>query len=431
MSNIPMTSRSLAYELLQKAEKSKQYSNIALDHALESSDLSSADKRLASILFYGVIERRLTLDYRISQLSSRPINELDARALCALRLGLYQLMYLDRVPVHAAINETVDLCPKKSSGFVNAILRAHTRTEITLPPREDEVSFLSLSYSVCEPLVKKFVDSYGVETTESILSGFERAADTTLRVNTLRISRDELAKGIDGASYTQNSPVGLYAKGSVRQMHGFDDGLFFVQDEASQICVEALDAKSGELVLDICSCPGSKSFGTAIKMKNSGRIISFDLHENKLSLVRSGAQRLGITIIETRAADGRDNIPELEGAADRVLCDVPCSGFGVLAKKPELRYKDPKESENLPRIQRAILDNACKYAKKGGVLVYSTCTLLPEENEKNIFAFLSDHPEFELCPWKVGGINATEGYITLLPHVHRTDGFFIAKLIRK
>ena len=431
MSNLPMTARSLAYELLQKADRSKQYSNIALDHALESSDLSNTDKRLASILFYGVIERRLTLDYRISQLSSRSISELDAKVLCALRLGLYQLMYLDRVPAHAAINETVALCPKKSSGFVNAILRAHTRTEMTAPPREDEVRFLSLSYSVCEPLVKKFVDSYGVETTEDILRGFERSSDTTLRVNTLMTSREELSKRIDGSSYTQNSPVGLYAKGSVREMQGFDDGLFFVQDEASQICVEALGGKSGELVLDICSCPGSKSFGTAIKMANDGKIISFDLHENKLSLVRSGAQRLGINIIETRAADGRDGIPELEGMADRVLCDVPCSGFGVLAKKPELRYKDPKESENLPKIQRAILDNACKYVKSDGVLVYSTCTLLPEENEKNIFAFLDDHPEFKLCPWQVGDIDATEGYITLLPHVHKTDGFFIAKLIRK
>lgn len=431
MSNAFMTARSLAFELLQKADKSNQYSNIALDHALESSDLSNADKRLASILFYGVIERKITLDYRISQLSSRAINELDENVVCALRLGLYQLMYLNRVPAHAAINETVVLCSKKSRGFVNAILRAHTRTEMSAPPRDDEIRFLSISYSVCEPLVRKFAECYGVETTEDILRGFEHSTDTTLRVNTLLTSRDELSERIDGSTYTQNSPVGIYAKGSVREMTGFNDGLFFVQDEASQICVEVLGGKSGELVLDICSCPGSKSFGTAIRMGNEGKIISFDLHENKLSLVRSGAQRLGINIIETRAADGRNRISELDGTADRVLCDVPCSGFGVLAKKPELRYKDPKESENLPRIQRAILDNACKYVKSGGVLVYSTCTLLPEENEKNIFAFLGDHPEFKLCPWQVGDIDAAEGYITLLPHVHKTDGFFIAKLIRK
>jgi 16S rRNA (cytosine967-C5)-methyltransferase len=217
----------------------------------------------------------------------------------------------------------------------------------------------------------------------------------------------------------------------VRELYGYDNGLFFVQDEASQICVEALDAREGDTLLDICACPGSKSFGSAIKMNNKGRILSFDLHENKLSLIRSGALRLGIDIIETRAADGRIEIPELIGCADRVLCDVPCSGFGVISKKPELRYKDPKESERLPEIQRAILNNACKYVKRGGVLVYSTCTLLPEENELAIKDFLSHHPEFELVPFIVGKIEATDGYITLYPHIHKTDGFFISKLIRK
>jgi 16S rRNA (cytosine967-C5)-methyltransferase len=166
-------------------------------------------------------------------------------------------------------------------------------------------------------------------------------------------------------------------------------------------------------------------------MNNKGRILSFDLHENKLSLIKSGADRLGISIIETRAADGRIEIPELVGCADRVLCDVPCSGFGVISKKPELRYKDPKESERLPEIQRAILDNACKYVKRGGLLVYSTCTLLPEENELAVKDFLSRHPEFELVPFAVGKIEAKDGYITLFPHLHKTDGFFVAKLIRK
>ncbi|MBP3370258.1 MAG: 16S rRNA (cytosine(967)-C(5))-methyltransferase RsmB [Clostridia bacterium] len=431
MSNNIATPRSLAYELLQRAEKSKQYSNIALDHALEASNMSNADKRLASVLFYGVTERKLTLDYRIAQLSSRKINELDEKTLCALRLGLYQLMYLDRVPAHAAINETVSLCPKKSTGFVNAILRAHTRTQMTAPSRDDLPYFLSVTYSVGRELAEKLIGSYGEIGAEEILNGFYSARDTTLRVNTLKISKAELSARLGGAEPTKSSPTGLYAKGSVRELYGFDDGFFFVQDEASQICVEVLDGRCGELVLDICSCPGSKSFGTAIKMNNEGKILSFDLHENKLSLVRSGAERLGISIIETRAADGRHSIPELIGAADRVLCDVPCSGFGVLAKKPELRYKDPAESEKLPSIQRDILDDACQYVKRGGVLVYSTCTILPEENEKNILAFLDAHPEFELYPWRVGEIEAPKGFVTLFPHLHGTDGFFIAKLIRK
>ena len=426
-----MTPRLLAYELLGKAEKSKQYSNIALDHALESSNMSDPDKRLASILFYGVIERRITLDYRIKQLSARPLDSIDQGVLCALRLGLYQLIYLDRIPAHAAINETVDLCSKKSSGFVNAILRSHTRAPMSMPDRSDLVECLSVTYSVCREIIERLIASYGEGKTEEILKGFDSSARTTLRVNTLKTDRASLADAIRDSEPTKNSPVGLYANGSVRQLYGFDDGLFFVQDEASQICVEVLDAKEGDTLLDICSCPGSKSFGAAIKMNNSGKIISFDLHENKLSLIKNSAERLGIDIITTRAADGRVRMPELVGSADRVLCDVPCSGFGVLSKKPELRYKNPLESENLPTIPRAILDNVCSYVKSGGVLVYSTCTILPEENEKNILAFLGDHPEFELCPWSVGGIEAKDGYLTLFPHIHNTDGFFIAKLIRK
>ena len=426
-----MTPRQLAHKLLQKAEKAGQYSNIALDHALEESDLSAPDKRLASILFYGVIERKLTLDYRISQLSSRPISELDAGVLCALRLGIYQLKYLDRIPAHAAINETVELCTKKTAGFVNAILRAHTRNAESEVPRDDLAEYLSIKYSVCRELAQRFISDFGENLAEEILKGFESSPDTTLRTNTLKISREELSGKIEASSFTNNSPVGLRTRGAVRELYGFDDGLFFVQDEASQICVEALDAKEGETVLDICACPGSKSFGTAIKMNNKGRIISFDLHENKLSLIRSGAERLGISIIETRAADGRIEIPELVECADRVLCDVPCSGFGVISKKPELRYKNPEESKNLPNIQSAILDNACKYLKRGGTLVYSTCTVFPQENELNVKAFLERHPDFELCPFSVGEISAREGYITLLPHIHGTDGFFVAKLIRK
>lgn len=427
-----MTPRFLAFDLLRKAEKSKQYSNIVLDNALKGADMSEADKRLASALFYGVTEKKITLDHRIAELSSRPLCELDDSVLTALRMGLYQLIYLDRIPPHAAINETVALCSRKTSGFVNAVLRQHTRLpEMKLPSKENMPEYLSVAYSVCLPLAEKFISCFGEQEAENILAGFDKTPDTTLRVNTLKISRDELAGKIEGAIPTENSSAGLHVKGGIRELYGFDNGLFFVQDEASQICVAALDAKEGQTLLDICSCPGSKSFGAAMTMNGKGKIISFDLHENKLSLVRSGAERLGINIIGTKACDGRTFIPELEGAADRVLCDVPCSGFGVLGKKPELRYKDPKESEALPRIQSDILENACRYVKDGGVLVYSTCTLLPEENQQNVEKFLSRHPEFSPCEWAVGGISAPNGMLTLYPHVHGTDGFFIAKLIRK
>ena len=425
--------RALTLELLLKADKAGQFSNIALDKALESSSLSAPDRRLASALFYGVTEKRITLDYRIAELSSRPIKDIDPHTLTVLRIGLYQLMFTSRIPPHAAINETVSLCPRKTSGFVNGILRSHTRTpERELPSRDDDtVKYLSVKYSVGEPLCERFLQIFGLDKTESVFSSFDSPPPTTLRVNTLKSERDKLMTKIEGAEPTEISPHGLRVKGSVRELYGFSDGLFFVQDEASQICVEALDAKEGMTVLDICACPGSKSFGAAINMKNKGSIRAFDLHAKKLSLITGGAERLGIDIISASEQDGRKTVEELVGSADRVLCDVPCSGFGVLAKKPELRYKDPKVSDSLPDIQSAILENACKYVKSGGVLVYSTCTVFPEENEKNVERFLAAHSEFSLTPFSVGTLNAANGYITLLPDEYPTDGFFIAKLTRK
>ena len=426
-----MTARELAFDLLLKAEASKQYSNIALDNALQKNALSTADKNLVSALFYGVTERRLTLDYQIKSLSNRPIDEIDVKALISLRMGLYQIIYLTRIPNHAAINESVSLSPKKSSGFVNAILRNYLRRgTLALPNKNDTVEYLSIAYSVTAPLVKKLISVFGNDETEKLLSAINAPPLTTLRVNTLLCDRETMLKEISDATPTKNAPHGILVRGSVRELYGFNDGFFFVQDEASQICVEALGAQENEFIMDICACPGSKSFGAAINMKNSGEIMALDLHENKLSLVTSSAKRLKIDVITTKAQDGRKPIEKLFGKANRIICDVPCSGFGVLSKKPELRYKSPEESASLPKIQTDILDNACKYLKVGGTLIYSTCTVLPEENENNINDFLSRHGEFSLEPWRVGNIYAKSGMITLLPHIHGTDGFFIAKLKR-
>ena len=427
-----MTARELALDLLLKGEKTKQYSNIVLDNALKRSELSSADKGLVSALFYGVIERRITLDYQISALSSRDIRDIDPRTVNALRIGLYQLIYLDRIPHHAAINESVSLCTRKSAGFANAILRSFLRKGgLTLPNQDNTLEYLSVAYSVDTPLLSRLLSIFGADEVERLLSAINEAPPTTLRVNTLLTDRESLISKIPSSAPTKNAPNGIFVQGSVRDIYGFDDGLFFVQDEASQICVEALGAKRSDIVMDICSCPGSKSFGAAISMSNEGEIYSFDLHENKLSLVINGAERLKIDIIRTSACDGRRFLPEFEERADKIICDVPCSGFGVLAKKPELRYKNPEESASLPKIQRDILDNASKYLKRGGTLIYSTCTILPEENEENIKAFLKIHPDFALEEWRVGDIVAKDGMMTLLPHIHKTDGFFIAKLKRK
>ncbi len=416
--------RKIAYDVLVRCASAEQYSNIALDTAIKRSDLTPPDRGLLTALVYGVIEKQITLDAIIDSLCDRKSEEISPDVRTLLRLGLYQLAYLDRVPDHAAVNETVNMAGKRSRGFVNAILRAFIRSQkaIPIPEKEkDAVRYLSVKYSFCPELCRKFINAFSLERTEQLFAAFGEHPDLTLRTNTLRISREELIEKIGEqgirALPTKESGVGIRVcdKSPVTELYGFGDGLFFVQDEASQLCVKALDARPGMRVLDACACPGSKSFGAAIDMNNEGEVISCDLHRNKLSLVESGAKRLGITILTTEERDARNAKEDWLVTFDRVLCDVPCSGFGVFAKKPELRYKDPAASAALPDIQLAILKNASTYLKVGGKLVYSTCTLLPEENEENVSLFLSENNDFTLKEQR-----------TLYPDIDGTDGFFYA-----
>lgn len=427
-----ITARTLALDVLTKCE-SGGYSNIALDTVIKRNDLSSADRGLMTALIYGVIERKITLDYIISSLSSIPNSKIEKDTRNILRMGLYQLIYMKKIPPHAALNETVSLANKRSKGFVNAILRSYLREgdKIVFPDKSDRIKYLSVKFSVGESLVGALLDAYSFEECERMLNAFSQIAPITLRVNDLKTSRDELLAELDGAQKTDFSPDGIILENAaVSELECLKDGRVTVQDEASQICVRTLDAKAGDTVFDVCACPGSKSFGAAMTMENTGKILAFDIHENKLSLVAKGAERLGISIISTRAQDARKPIDELFGAADRIICDVPCSGFGVISKKPEIRYKDVKESAALSKIQYDILENASNYLKIGGTLVYSTCTILPDENENNVNKFLNNHKNFKLCPFNVGDLEVNSGMITLLPHTHHTDGFFIAKLVR-
>ncbi|MBR2926882.1 MAG: 16S rRNA (cytosine(967)-C(5))-methyltransferase RsmB [Clostridia bacterium] len=422
-----MNARELALSVLQKAKAAEQYSNIAVDTALTRCSLSSADKGLFTALVYGVIERRLTLDACIEAFSDRPLESLDPQTRTILQLGIYQLAFLDRIPDHAAVNETVALAPRRTRGFINAVLRAFLRAEKRIPypdPEADPIRYLSVRYSFLPEICELFMSVYGFERTESLLAAFCRQAPLTLRVNTLRTTRQTLMdrlseQGYDPKSCAESPDGILLSAGSPTAMEGFDAGEFFVQDEASQLCVRALDVQSGMTVIDTCACPGSKSFGIAIEMKNDGRVICCDLHANKLSLIREGADRLRISVITCQARDARTEAPDWEGIADRVLCDVPCSGFGVFAKKPELRYKNPKMSEGLPQIQLDILRTSSRLVKVGGRLVYSTCTLLPCENGEVVSAFLKEHPSFALLRER-----------TLYPDQDHTDGFYFAVLER-
>ncbi|MBR2311794.1 MAG: 16S rRNA (cytosine(967)-C(5))-methyltransferase RsmB [Clostridia bacterium] len=432
--SMPRGARSVAQEILLRAEAAGQYADRALDAALSrEKGLGAQDKALVTTLFYGVIEHRITLDYIIDGLASLAPSSIERSVRMTLRVALYQLLYLDRIPDHAAINEAVELTPRRSKGFVNALLRAFCRQgkAVAYPDREHlPFDYLSVRYSVPTDTAEALCRIFGLDRAEAVLAAFEKHPPITVRTNTLKLSREALLSRVPGATPTKNAPFGVVLPSDAPLHTLICEGLCFVQDEASQLAVAALEARPGMRVLDLCAAPGSKSFGAAMDMANTGEVNSFDLHENKLSLIRRGAAGLGITTLTAAAGDARAARPEVLGTYERVICDVPCSGFGVLAKKPDIRYKDIREAAGLVPVQAAILAAAAALVAPGGILIYSTCTLLPWENEEQVKAFLQSHGEFSLEAWSVGDI-ACEGMLTLAPDTHGTDGFFIARLRRQ
>lgn len=430
--------RRLALELLLRAESEKRFVNLTLPYAMQG-DLSQEDKNLLVALLYGVTEKRISLDYYISALSGRSKERIDESTLNILRMGLYQLMYMDKIPAFAAVNESVKLTKNKGeASFVNAVLRSYERKkhELALPDREKSIKrHLSIKYSFPQNIVKHFISEFGEEEAEEILHAFSQTPPLCLRVNTLKITRDELLSvlGENGVKCeaSELSPNGIlvYDKVSPEALFGFSSGLFFVQDIASQIECEALVAKEGDLVIDVCACPGGKSFGAAMKMKDKGKVLSLDLHESKLPLIETGAKRLSISSIEARAHDSREALTEYIEKADCVICDVPCSGLGVLAKKPDLRHRELNFDE-LTALSREILSASARYVKRGGYLVFSTCTLNRSENEEAVKEFLSKNPDFAPSDFRVGTLESEDGMLTLLPHRHHCDGFFISRMVR-
>ena len=423
--------RSLAAASLLRLEKDGRFSNIEIDSALEKNALSDADRALFTRLVYGVTERRITLDLIIAEYAKDGGKKIDPETRTALRLGLYQLLWADRIPDHAAVSSAVDAAPVRSRGFVNGILREFLRRgkKYTLPDRTDPAKYLSAAYSVSEDAVRVLIRSLGEEKTEEILGSVSVTPAVTLRINDAVLDPGRAAKLLGGKRCGAAVTVPSF-DGRIRR--GVDEGLWFAQDLASVMCTEALGAVPGDVVADVCAAPGGKTFSTALRMKNDGVIYAFDIHENKLSLIRRGAEKMEIDIIRAEVRDGRDPDPELRGKCDRVLCDAPCSGLGVMAKKPELRYKTEKEIGGLPKVQSRILAGAAEYVKPGGVLVYSTCTLNRAENEDVAEAFLASHGDFEPFDFELPPGKSSGGMLTILPSHGEMDldGFFIARFKR-
>lgn len=433
-------SRKFVVRLLTKLDENSSYSNIILDDALKRSDLSPQDRKFASALFYGVLERRFTLDEIIKNLSKNPKNKLNHTVENILRTGIYQLKYMDSVPDSAAVDEAVKLAKKNRNpaipGFVNGLLREFIRNGKELPKRSDKLENLSLEYSCPLWLVKKWHDEYGEGICVDLLKTSLGQAPTTIRVNTVFDSLDSTMDMLleDGVTFEKNSlpdSLNVCFGGGVERTRAYREGRFHVQDLSSQLCCAALDPQPGETVLDLCSAPGGKTFTIAERMKNNGRVLAFDLHTNRVKLINSGAERLGLTCVEASENNAKvfnSQIP----AADRVLCDVPCSGLGVIRRKPEIKYKDPDEFQRLPEIQYNILDTSSKFVKIGGTLVYSTCTVSRAENDGVVDKFLENHTEFASAPLGDSfGADGNECRMTITPAKYNSDGFFIAKFIRR
>jgi len=435
----PISPRTLALDSLLACEKGGRYSNLEIESCLRNVELSPADKGLYTRLVYGVTERQITLDYIINCYAKTGTADMEPVVRMALRLGVYQLCFMDRIPVFAAVSETVALVPRRSTGFVNAILRSFQRDgcKITLPPEEDVEYSLSVKYSFPPEICRLYIEDYGRETAERILDSANREPPIGLRVNTLRHTPEAGEAMLRGEAVGTAIPGMLTAptlSDAIRE--GLERGDWFVQDPASRLCTLAVDAQPGETVIDTCACPGGKSFSMGLDMGGKGTLYAFDLHENKLSLIRKTGDRLGLTaLLQVQRQDARTPAEELLGKGDRVLCDAPCSGLGVIAKKPEIRYKDISSIDNLPAVQKEILHGASAYVKPGGVLVYSTCTVRKAENEEVVRAFLENHPEFSLDPFTLTDTVSCEGMLTLLPCDSvlgcQTDGFFIARMVKK
>ena len=436
--------RRLAFDTLYRVLYEDAYSAIAVNSCVKSNKLSGVDAGFLSALVYGVLERKLTLEYIIRQYSSVRIKKIENKTLIVLYLGVYQLIYMDKVPDSAAVNESVKLCKAlrlyKSSGFVNAVLRSMVRADkkYKLPDRSDITVYLSVCYSCPEDIVGMWRDRFGDELTERMLSEAVGRPPITVRVNTLKTTRDELIsslakRGIEAVPVSfLDSALNLSGTGSLESIPEFLRGEFYVEDASSQLCAEMLGAREGEVVCDVCAAPGGKSFYSAIRMNDKGRVYSYDLHEHKLSLIREGAERMGISVIRAQqrdAAAGEPILPE----CDRVLCDVPCSGLGILRRKPEIRYKKDTNIDLLPKLQYSILCRSASQLSRGGVLVYSTCTLNDSENIKIIERFLEEHKDFAPYPLELPDglgrvIDEPSHCLTLLPGIYDTDGFFIARM---
>lgn len=438
-----MNARKTALDVLIACRKQAAWSNGVLKDYIERDRLDRRDAALATRLCYGILQHRGMLDFFLQQLLTGKVRDLHPVVRDILHMGLYQIYELDKVPDSAAVNESVLLAKKycrwqrNASGLVNAVLRNAVRTKGTL----NQPTSLEDRYSHPTELIALLRKYVGEDRLEPMLAANNDTPQTVVQVNTLRTTTPELVKALEEEAVValphpwMPDCLVLSNTGNLEKLQAFKDGLFYVQDAASRLAVMCAQIEGNEKlrVLDCCAAPGGKTFAAAIAMGGVGKIRSADIHRHKTTLIQHGADRLGLHNVLVREQDATENHPTWKQKMDVVLTDVPCSGYGIIRKKPDIRYKDPKEMERLPDLQLKILCKQAQYVKPGGLVIYSTCTLVRDENEGVVEAFLRHHPDFCLEPLPLPDVfpENTTGMLALVPGQYDTDGFFIARLRRK
>ena len=438
-----MGARETALNALMACRKKGAWSNGVLKEYIARDHLDRRDAALATRLCYGVLQNRGRLDFYLKQLLTGKLKDLHPVVRDILHMGLYQILELDKVPDSAAVNESVTLAKKycrwqrSAPGLVNAVLRNAVRNHENLK----QPVALEDRYSHPQKLLDLLEDYVGKERLEPMLIANNAAPDTVVQVNTLRTTVEALQSELEweGITATPHSWMAdclvLSGTGNLEHLRAFQDGLFYVQDVAARLSVICAQIPKGHnvRVLDCCAAPGGKSFAAAIALGGDGKVRSCDIHKHKLTLIENGAERLGLKNIIVREQDATQHHPAWVEKMDVVLADVPCSGYGIIRKKPDIRYKDPGEMELLPHLQLQILNQQARYVKPGGLLLYSTCTLLRRENEDVVEAFLEQNPDFCTEPLPLPGVfpKNTTGMLALVPGEYDTDGFFICRLRRK
>jgi len=437
-----MGARETALNALIACRKEGAWSNGVLKEYVRRDRLDGRDAALAARLCYGVLQNRNKLDFYLKQLLTGKLKDLHPVVHDILHLGLYQIYEMDKIPESAAVNESVDLakkyCKKQrfAPGLVNGVLRNAVKTKGQLK----EPASLEDRYSHPWELIKLLRDYVGKDRIETMLRANNEAPSTTVQVNTLKVTLAQLQQRLAGEGVTAVTHAWmpdclvLSGTGDLEKLESFKEGLFYVQDPAAKLSVLCAQLPQEHIrLLDCCSAPGGKSFAAAMATKGMAEITSCDVHEHKVGLIQKGAQRLGIENLSARLQDATGYVPEWDSHFDALICDVPCSGYGIIRKKPDIRYKNPADMDSLPELQLQILKNQARYVKPGGVLIYSTCTLVRAENEGVVEAFLNENNEYTLEPLPLPDNfpNNESGMLALVPGQYDTDGFFIARLRRK